>query len=95
MPSFNGNNNSSSRQMLLNRQLYNGYVLTLLENVSEPTIETAQIKDFLKDEKMFYGRLDASVKNTIFPKPQYISGFSSGARDTLTAVSFVVVLSMI
>jgi len=76
--------------MLLNRQLYNGYILTLLENVSEPTIETAQIKDFLKDEKMFYGRLDASVKNTIFPKPQYISGFSSGARDTLTAVSFVV-----
>lgn len=76
--------------MLINRQVYNGYILTLLEDVTEPTLETAQIKDFQKDEKMLYGRLDTAIKNTIFPKPQYITGFSTGRRDALTAVSFVV-----
>ena len=90
MPNFNGNNNLNSRDMLINRQVYNGYILTLLEDVLEPTIETAQIKDFQKDEKLLYGRLDAAVKNTIFPKPQYITGFSTGRRDGLTAVSYVV-----
>ena len=90
MPNFDANNNSSSRDMLINRQVYNGYILTLLEDVSEPTLETAQIKDFQKDEKLLYGRLDAAVRNTIFPKPQYITGFSTGRSDGLTAVSYVV-----
>jgi len=90
MTNFKGNNDMGSRDILLNRQFYNGYVLTLLENTSEPTLETAQIKDFLKDEKMLYGRLDSTVRNAVFPRNQYITGFSNGGRDALTALSFVV-----
>ena len=77
MAEFNANNKSKAREMLINRQVYNGYVLTLMEDVTEPTIETAQIKDFLKDEKMFYGRLDAAGKNTVFPRADYLKTFPS------------------
>ena len=91
MAEFNANNKSKAREMLINRQVYNGYVLTLMEDVTEPTIETAQIKDFLKDEKMFYGRLDAAGKNTVFPRADYLKTFPfSGGRDGLQAVNFVV-----
>lgn len=90
MPQFNGNNQLGSRDMLINRQIYNGYILTLLQNVTEPTIETLQIKDFQKDEKMFYGRLDADVRNTVFPRPELLVPFSVGRQDNLVAMPFVV-----
>lgn len=91
MAEFNGNNDLNSREMLINRKVYDGYILTLLENVVEPTLETAQIKDFQKDEKMLYGRLDSAVKNTIFPRSGYLKTFPfSGGRDGLQAMNFVV-----
>ena len=50
MPQFNGKNSLGARDLMISRSVYNGYVLTLLDNVNEPTVETLQIKDFQKDE---------------------------------------------
>jgi hypothetical protein len=91
MPQFNGNNDLKARQLMINRSVYNGYVLTLLDKVDEPTLETLQIKDFQKDEKMLFGRIDHPVRNAIFPVSSYLKTFPYGARgDGTQALNFVV-----
>ena len=91
MINFKGSNNLGSRDMMTNRSLYDAYILTLLSDISEPTLETAQIKDFLKDEKMLYGRLDQNISHTVFPNSQYLKMIpSSRGGDGLQALNFVV-----
>jgi hypothetical protein len=91
MPQFNGKNILSSKNMFVNRVVYNAYILTLLEDVYNPSIETRQIKDFQKDEKMFYGRIDQTIRNPIFPRSEVLTSFSTPARaDGIQAINFVV-----
>ena len=86
MPDFNGNNKQGARDLMINRNVYNGYVLTLLDKVVEPTLETNQIKDFLKDEKILYGRLDHLIKNTIFPNSTFLRMFPGSTEQGLNLV---------
>jgi hypothetical protein len=65
MPEFKGNNDLKARDMLIQRSIYTAYALTLLETIDSPTIETIQIKDFQKDEKLFVGRVDRNM-NPVF-----------------------------
>ena len=58
MPDFLGKNDLPAREMFLQRNIYNGYALAELVNVSGPQLETIQIKDFAKDEKLLIGRVD-------------------------------------
>ena len=55
---ISGNNDLGARDMYLQRSIYNGFILTALNKVNSPQIETIQIKDFLKDEKLLIGRVD-------------------------------------
>ena len=55
--------------------------------MTEPTVETLQIKDFRKDEKIFYGRVNTS-NNPIIPRSDYIKPFPSNNR--YRALNFVV-----
>jgi len=86
MPDFNGNNKQGARDLMINRNVYNGYVLTLLDKVVEPTLETNQIKDFLKDEKILYGRLDHLIKNTVFPNSTFLRMFPGSTEQGLNLV---------
>lgn len=91
MPEFNGKNTLSSKNMFVNRTVYNAYILTLLENVLGPTLETKQIKDFQKDEKMLYGRLDQIVRNPVFPRSEALRQIAGPpTRDGIQALNFVV-----
>jgi hypothetical protein len=91
MVQFKGNNSLSAKNMFVNRKVYNSYILTLLEDISLPTLESQQIKDFQQDEKMLYGRIDQTIKDAVFPRNDYLKTFQNGPQvDGLTAVNFVV-----
>lgn len=87
MPRFKGKNSLSARDMLVQRSIYNGYSLAELQKVQQgPVIETLQIKDFLKDEKLLIGRVDP--RNVpVFPNEQYLTSFTSDANTVLDPVS--------
>ena len=74
MARFFGENSLGARDMMIGRSRYNINALTLLHKVNGPTLETLQIKDFQKDEKILVGRVDASF-NPIFLNPQYLKTF--------------------
>tara|TARA_R100000234_G_scaffold71048_1_gene43652 strand:+ start:3186 stop:4523 length:1338 start_codon:yes stop_codon:yes gene_type:complete len=87
---ISGNNNLGARDMYLQRSMYNGYILTALNKVNSPQIETIQIKDFLKDEKLLIGRVDP-FGNPILIDRNYLKSFSSGVGGSqVTAVNFVI-----
>ena len=89
MPSFKGNNNLKAREMLIERNVYTVYALAELRKVSEPKLETIQIKDFQKDEKLFVGRVDQQ-HNPIFINPRYLKPLGdSVGRQNKTAINFV------
>ena len=52
MSLFKGDNSLGARDIFITRAVYDGFALTNLKKVNEPTIETLQIKDFRKDEKI-------------------------------------------
>jgi hypothetical protein len=85
MTTFSGNNSQKARNMLIERSIYTAYALTLLDGVGKPTIETLQIKDFQKDEKLLIGRVDRNF-NPIFVDPAYLKSFGSSKM----ALGFVV-----
>jgi len=77
--------------MLLQRSVYRSYALTLLEKVRKPTLETLQIKDFIKDEKLLIGRVD-EFNNPIFPLSRNIVPLQGSpiGPQSLLALDFVV-----
>lgn len=85
MTTFSGNNDQKARNMLIERSVYTAYALTLLDGVEEPTIETLQIKDFQKDEKLLIGRVDRNF-NPVFVDPVYLKSFAGSKM----ALGFVV-----
>ena len=87
MSLFKGNNNLGARDLFITRAVYDGYALTNLRQVNEPTIETLQIKDFKKDEKILYGRVDTS-NNPVTPRAIYLKPFPSNLK--YQALDFVV-----
>jgi len=90
MPDFLGKNDLKSREMLLHRTVYNAYALAELDQVDGPTIETLQIKDFQKDEKLLIGRVDRT-KNPVFVDSAYIKPFASSfGGSNKSALNFVV-----
>ena len=87
---ISGNNNLGARDMYLQRSIYNGYILTALNKVNTPQIETIQIKDFLKDERLLIGRVDP-FGNPILIDKDYLKSFSSGVGGSqATAANFVI-----
>ena len=76
--------------MLLQRSVYRSYALALLEKARKPTLETLQIKDFIKDEKLLIGRVD-ELYNPVYPLSQYITSLqgSPTGLQTLSALDFV------
>lgn len=87
MANFDGNNGSGAREMYLSRAVYNSNILTTLDGVDTPTIETLQIKDLQIDEKMLYGRLDLRSRS-ITPLGRYLKSFPSNPE--YVALDFVV-----
>ena len=87
MSLFKGNNSLGARDLFITRAVYDGFALTNLKKVNEPTIETLQIKDFRKDEKILYGRVD-TANNPIQPRSTYLKAFPSNQKHR--ALDFVV-----
>jgi len=76
--------------MFIQRSIYDGYILSALDNVDGLQLETIQIKDFIKDEKMLIGRVDA-FGNPILLNPLYVKSFASKIGGSqVKAVNFVV-----
>ena len=87
MSLLKGKNHLGARGLYITRSVYNARALTVLKKVNQPTIETLQIKDFLKDEKLLIGRVDNN-NNPVFPLPYYLKAFP-GHPEHL-ALNFVV-----
>jgi len=87
MAKFNGKNSLGARDIYLSRAVYNSHVLTNLLEVKEPTVETKQIKDFIKDERMLIGRINLH-RHAIYPRTRFLKSFSSNPKHL--ALNFVV-----
>ena len=87
MANYKAKNSSGAREMYLSRTVYNSHILTSLDGISDPTLETPQIKDLQKDEKMLYGRVNLK-NNTVLPVERYLKSFQSA--PALLAMDFVV-----
>ena len=76
---FDANNKTpSSARLTLERARYNARIIQESGEVAGPTWETKKIKDFLSDEKMFYGRIDPQ-NNSVFPNVQMLK--QVGSKD--------------
>jgi hypothetical protein len=85
-----GNNDLKAREMFVQRNTYDIFALSALEKVKTPQLETIQIKDFIKDEKLLIGRVDAQG-NPILIDSRMLKSFTStvgGAQGV--AANFVV-----
>jgi len=72
MPDFKGNNNLGARALWAYRNIYNGAIISEMDGISKPRFETLQIKDFLKDEKLLYGRVNQQF-DPVFPAANYMT----------------------
>ena len=90
MSYFVGKNDLPSREMFIERNVYDGYVLAELNKVEGLELETLQIKDFRKNEKLLVGRVD-SLGTPILVDGSYLTtpGGSVGASNA-SALNFVV-----
>ena len=91
MAEFLGNNSLGARRIMLERSVYDAYSLTLLPTVDSPTLETMKIKDFQKNERMMYGRVNVR-HHPVFPLSTYLAPIAEGAGmgDNIpVAVNFV------
>ena len=87
---FFGKNDLGAKQMFEERNLYDGFVLSELKQVKDATLETVQIKDFLKNEKMLVGRID-QLGNSIIIDPARLSSFATEiGGSNVSAANFVV-----
>ena len=76
---FDANNKTpSSARLTIERARYNARIILESGEVIVPTWETKKIKDFLSDEKMFYGRID-EANNSVFPNVQMLK--QVGSKD--------------
>ena len=76
MPFDANNKTTSSARLTIERARYNARIIEESGEVSEPTLETKRIKEFLSDEKMFYGRVDEQ-NNPVFPNPIFLKQIGS------------------
>jgi len=88
MAIFEGKNNLSAKKMMTHRANFSINALTLLNRVSEPTLETTQIKDLHLDERLFIGRIDED-NNPLFVKQSLLKTFG-GSRPSNVGLNFVV-----
>ena len=76
--------------MFIQRTTYDIYALSALDKVKTPQLETIQIKDFLKDEKLLIGRVDARG-NPIFINTRMLKTFATNVGGPQgAAANFVV-----
>ncbi len=76
---FDANNKtSSSARLTIERARYNARIIQESGEVAVPTWETKRIKEFLSDEKMFYGRIDEQ-NNSVFPNQQMLKSVGTAA----------------
>ena len=71
MPFDANNKTPSSARLTIERARYNARIILESGEVTVPTWETKKIKDFLSDEKIFYGRID-EANNSVFPNVQML-----------------------
>ena len=72
------NKTTSSARLTIERARYNARIILESGEVTVPTWETKRIKEFLSDEKMFYGRIDEQ-NNSVFPNRDLFK--QAGSKD--------------
>jgi len=72
------NKTTSSARLTIERARYNARIILESGEVTVPTLETKRIKEFLSDEKMFYGRIDEQ-NNSVFPNQQMLKSIGTAA----------------
>ena len=78
---FDANNKTtSSARLTIERARYNAQIILESGEVSVPTWETKRVKDFLSDEKMFYGKIDEQ-NNSVFSNAQMLKQVGSKDRQ--------------
>ena len=80
MPFDANNKTTSSARLTIERARYNARIIQESGEASVPTWETKKIKDFLSDEKMFYGKIDEQ-NNSVFPNAQMLKQVGSKDRQ--------------
>ena len=74
------NKTTSSARLTIERARYNARIIQESGEVTIPTLETKRIKEFLSDEKMFYGRIDTQ-NNSVFPRQEALKQVGSKDRQ--------------
>jgi hypothetical protein len=74
------NKTTSSARLTIERARYNARIIQESGEVAVPTFETKRIKEFLSDEKMFYGRIDEQ-NNSVFSNVQMLKQVGSKDRQ--------------
>ena len=78
---FDANNKTpSSARLTIERARYNARIILESGETAVPTWETKKIKDFLSDEKMFYGKIDEQ-NSSVFPNAQMLKQVGSKDRQ--------------
>ena len=72
------NKTTSSARLTIERARYNARIILESGEVTVPTWETKRIKEFLSDEKIFYGRIDEQ-NNSVFPNQQMLKSVGAAA----------------
>lgn len=85
---FEGNNNLKSRDMFFERNKYIAEILTLLDEVNEPTLEIREVKDYLFAEKVLTGKINTTGK-TIIPKKDLFVPFGNDPTGRNLSFAFV------
>ena len=80
MPFDASNKTTSSARLTIERARYNARIIQESGEVTVPTWETKRVKDFLSDEKMFYGKIDEQ-NNSVFPNAQMLKQVGSKDRQ--------------
>ena len=90
MSMFSDKSSIRARQMFVERAAYDGLILAELQGVDGFQIQTRQIKDFLKNEKLLVGRVDAQG-NPILIDPRRLEPFATSfGGNNISAINFVI-----
>jgi len=82
MPFDANNKMKSTARLVLERSRYNVNIIQEVGDISIPTWETKKIKDFLSNEKIFYGRVDPNY-NAIVVRRDKLTTIAATASPVL------------
>ena len=90
MSIFSDKSSLTARQMFIERNAFDGLILSELQGVDGFELETRQIKDFLKNEKLLVGRVDAQGNPILIDSGRLEAFATAFGGNNISAINFVI-----